>query len=67
MFKQRLKASVYRSLYGSFHLLDVETLSNEIHTAEMLGYQLSQSENRLWITLTGMMIQQSQKVVSGNE
>ena len=66
MFKQRLKASVYRSLYGSFNLLDAEALSNEIHTAEMLGYQLSQSENRLWITLTGM-IQQSQKVVSGNE
>jgi len=52
MFKQRLKALVYRSLYGSFHLLDVETLSNEIHTAEMSGYQLSPSEDRLWIKLT---------------
>ena len=52
MFKQRLKALVYRSLYGSFHLLDVETLSNEIHTAEMLGYQLSPSEDKLWIKLT---------------
>jgi len=58
MFKQQLKASVYRSLYGSFNLLDAEALSNEIHTAEMLGYQLSTSEDRLWIILTRMIQQE---------
>jgi len=58
MFKQQLKAEVYHSLYGSFNLLDAEALSNEIHTAEMLGYQLSAPEDRLWIKLTEMIQQE---------
>jgi len=58
MFKERLKALIYRSLFGSFNLLDAEALSNEIHTAEMLDYQLSPSEDRLWIKLTEMIQQE---------